>query len=158
MSSQNILITDRDMTRLQQLIDSARLHWRDQTLLDRLEDELSRAKIVSGKHVPADVVTMNSRVRVTDLDTGKVSTYQIVFPRDANAESNRISVLAPIGTALLGLKVGSTIEWETPGGIRRLRVDAVEYQPESAGAMAPRAAPFNVPGRQRSSRNATRRS
>ncbi|HYG99052.1 MAG TPA: nucleoside diphosphate kinase regulator [Terriglobales bacterium] len=135
MSTQ-IVITERDLTRLQQLIDSARLQWRDQTLLDRLEGELSRAKVVSGKQVSADVVTMNSRVRVTDLDTGKEATYQVVFPRDANASKNMISVLAPIGTALLGFKVGSEIEWETPGGLRRLRIDAIEYQPESAGVAA----------------------
>jgi len=134
--STQIVITERDLTRLQQLIDSARLQWRDQTLLDRLEGELSRAKVVSGKQVSADVVTMNSRVRVTDLDTGKEATYQVVFPRDANASKNMISVLAPIGTALLGFKVGSEIEWETPGGLRRLRIDAIEYQPESAGVAA----------------------
>lgn len=136
MSTQKIVITDRDMTRLQQLIDSARLQWRDQSLLDRLEGELSRAIVVSGKRVSADVVTMNSRVRVTDLDTGKEATYQIVFPRDANASKNMISVLAPIGTALLGFKAGSEIEWETPGGLRRLRIDSIEYQPEAAGAVA----------------------
>jgi regulator of nucleoside diphosphate kinase len=136
VSMQTIFVTERDMTRLQQLIDSTRLHWRDHSLLDRLEGELTRAKVVSGRRVPADVVTMNSRVRVTDLDTGKESTYQIVFPRDANVSNNMISVLAPIGTALLGFKAGSKIEWETPGGIRRLRIDAVEYQPEAAGAVA----------------------
>lgn len=135
MSTQ-IIITERDMTRLQQLIDSARLQWRDHTLLDRLEGELSRAKVVSGKRISSNVVTMNSRVRVTDLDTGKEATYQIVFPRDANASKSMISVLAPIGTALLGFKVGSEIEWETPGGLRRLRIDAIEYQPEAAGAVA----------------------
>lgn len=136
MNNLSIIITERDMVRLQQLIDSARLQWRDQTLLDRLEGELSRAKVMSGKRVSADVVTMNSRVRVTDLDTGKECTYQIVFPRDANTSKNMISVLAPIGTALLGYKVGSKIEWETPGGVRRLRIDAIEYQPEAAGVAA----------------------
>jgi regulator of nucleoside diphosphate kinase len=136
VSMQTIFVTERDMTRLQQLIDSTRLHWRDHSLLDRLEGELTRAKVVSGRRVPADVVTMNSRVRVTDLDTGKESTYQIVFPRDANVSNNMISVLAPIGTALLGFKAGSEIEWETPGGIRRFRIDAVDYQPEAAGAVA----------------------
>lgn len=136
MTTQMVVITERDMTRLQQLIDSARQQWRDQSLLDRLEGELTRAKVVSGKRVPADVVTMNSRVRVTDLDNGKESIYQIVFPRDANTSKNMISVLAPIGTALLGFRIGSKIEWETPGGIRRLRIDAIEYQPEAAGAVA----------------------
>lgn len=136
MNTQTIVITERDMDRLQLLIDSARLQWRDQSLLDRLEGELIRAKVVSPKRIPADVVTMNSKVRVTDLDTGKESTYQVVFPRDANTSKNMISVLAPIGTALLGFSVGSEIEWDTPGGIRRLRIDAIDYQPEAARAVA----------------------
>lgn len=136
MNTQTIVITERDMDRLQLLIDSARLQWRDQSLLDRLEGELIRAKVVSPKRIPADVVTMNSKVRVTDLDTGKESTYQVLFPRDANTSKNMISVLAPIGTALLGFSVGSEIEWDTPGGIRRLRIDAIDYQPEAARAVA----------------------
>ncbi len=86
--------------------------------------------------MPPDVVTMNSRVRVRDLRTGKEVVYQVVFPRDADASRNMISVLAPIGTALLGYQVGSEIEWDTPGGVRHLRVEAIESRPELAKTAA----------------------
>lgn len=127
----NILITETDMDRLQKLVDGQRLSWkRDLHLLDKLEEELDRAKIVDGSHVPPDVVTMNSLVRVTDLSNRKSATYQLVFPHDANVDENKISVLAPIGMAMLGYRVGNKIEWEVPGGMRRLRIDAVDFQPE----------------------------
>jgi regulator of nucleoside diphosphate kinase len=79
---------------------------------------------------------MNSRVRVEDLDSGHLYAYQIVFPRDADLAKNRISVLAPIGTALLGYGAGTTVEWQVPSGMRRLRILGVEYQPEAAGVAA----------------------
>jgi regulator of nucleoside diphosphate kinase len=75
-------------------------------------------------------------VRVKDLANGREMTYQIVFPKDADLARNRISVLAPIGTALLGYGAGDIVEWQVPAGIRRLQILAVEYQPEAAGAAA----------------------
>ncbi len=127
-----ISITQQDRERLQHLIQAQRGSWRDQQNLDQLEQELDRAHVVDRHSIAANVVTMNSRVRVRDLVTGKETVYQVVFPSDADSTKNMISVLAPIGTALLGYKVGSNLEWETPGGVRRLRVEAVEYQPEAA--------------------------
>ena len=79
---------------------------------------------------------MNSRVRVKDLNNGRETTYQIVFPGDADVARNRISVLAPIGTGLLGYSAGATLEWRVPSGIRRFRILAVEYQPVAAIAAA----------------------
>jgi regulator of nucleoside diphosphate kinase len=79
---------------------------------------------------------MNSKVRVTDLDSGRTFSYQIVFPRDADISKDMISVLAPLGTALIGYRTGSEIEWRVPGGTRRLRIDAIEYQPEACKAIA----------------------
>jgi regulator of nucleoside diphosphate kinase len=79
---------------------------------------------------------MNSRVKVKDLNSGRVTTYQIVFPGEADIAKNRISVLAPIGTGLLGYSAGTTIEWQVPSGMRRFRILEVEYQPEAAGAAA----------------------
>jgi regulator of nucleoside diphosphate kinase len=79
---------------------------------------------------------MNSRVRVKDLNSGRVTTYQIVFPREADIAKNRISVLAPIGTGLLGYSAGATIEWQVPSGRRRFRILAVEYQPQAAATAA----------------------
>ena len=99
-----------------------------------LEQELDRAQIVSPSQVPEDVVTMNSRVRVKDVETGEDKTYTLVFPRDADFAQGKISVLAPIGTAILGYRVGDVIEWRVPGGRRKLRVEEVMYQPEAAEA------------------------
>ena len=97
-----------------------------------LEEELDRARIVSAGRVPADVVTMNSRVRMTDLGTGKEMTYTLVFPREADFSQGKISVLAPIGTAILGYRAGDVIEWNVPGGRRKFRVEEILHQPEAA--------------------------
>lgn len=137
MKAKNIVITEADYGRLQRLIESSRrFRQRDTEHLDALEQELERATIAKATDVPHDVVTMNSRVRVRDLNSGHEFTYQIVFPRDADVANNRISVLAPIGTALLGYDAGTTVEWQVPSGMRRLRILDVEYQPEAAGAAA----------------------
>ncbi len=137
MIAKNIVITEADYGRLQRLIESSRqFRQRDAEHLDALEQELERATIAKATDVPHEVVTMNSRVRVRDLDSGREFIYQIVFPRDADVAKNRISVLAPIGTALLGYGAGTTVEWQVPSGMRRFRILDVEYQPEAAGAAA----------------------
>jgi len=100
--------------------------------LDKLEQELDRAEVVEADAIPSDVVTMNSEVRVKDLDSGETRSYRLIFPTQARSE-NSISVLAPIGTAILGYRVGDIIEWLVPKGIRRLKVLEVSYQPEAAG-------------------------
>jgi regulator of nucleoside diphosphate kinase len=76
---------------------------------------------------------MNSRLSVRDLDSGKVSTFTLVFPSDADVEQDKISVLAPLGTAVLGYRLGDTFEWKMPGRVRRLNLEQVLYQPEAAG-------------------------
>jgi regulator of nucleoside diphosphate kinase len=137
MESQKIVITRSDFDNLERLLNSlrgARPH--DAHNIDALGQELERAFIVDKAEVPRDVVTMNSRVRVRDLKTRADFVWSIVFPQAANAERNQISVLAPIGTALLGYRAGDTIEWQVPSGTRRLRILAVEYQPEAARAAA----------------------
>ena len=137
MKGKSIVITESDYARLQRLIEaSRRFRPRDAQHLDALEQELERATIARAEEVPDDLVTMNSRVRVEDLDSGHVYAYQIVFPRDADLAKHRISVLAPIGTALLGYGAGSTVEWQVPSGMRRLRILDVEYRPEAAGVAA----------------------
>src|SRR3954454_6566276 len=137
MNAKNIFITEADYGRLLRLIESSRrFHNRDAEHLDDLEKEMDRAIVGKAGEVPHDVVTMNSRVRVKDLNSGREVTYQIVFPSDADVAKNRISVLAPIGTGLLGYSAGPTIEWHVPSGTRRFRILDVEYQPEAAGAAA----------------------
>jgi regulator of nucleoside diphosphate kinase len=96
-----------------------------------LQGELDRAVVVSSEAVPPDVVTMNSRVVYSDETSGVQRVVTIVFPGDADASDGKVSVLSPIGTALLGLSVGQAIDWDFPDGSRRrLRVDGVVHQPE----------------------------
>jgi len=128
-----IFITDDDMARLKDLVRRGRLAARrDQAHLEELEEELDRAEVVAAEDVSPDVVTMHSTVRVSDLDSGRSMVYTLVFPGEADIERQRISVLAPIGTALIGYGVGDRLEWATPGGTRRLRIEDVLFQPEAA--------------------------
>ena len=131
-----IYITKADFERLRHLIDGRRAQDAiDLKYLDTLEQELDRADVVESGAIPHDVVTMNSEVRLKDLDSGEVKTYRLVFPTQSRTE-NSVSILAPIGTALLGYRVGDIIEWRVPKGIRRLKVLEVLYQPEAAGVGA----------------------
>jgi len=135
--TKKIVITERDYTRLERLIASARLfRQRDAEHLDGLEEELDRAIIANADELPHDVVTMNSRVRVKDLGTGREQVYEVVLSREADVAKGRISVLAPIGTALLGYGAGTTVEWKMPAGMRRLHIMEVEHQPEGAQVAA----------------------
>ena len=131
----NIYITKPDHERLAKLIEIARERESDanREYLDRLEEELDRAEVVQQKDIPADVITMRSTVRLKDLDTSEEMIYRLAFPTEANYDEGKISVLAPIGTAMLGYRHGDVIEWQVPSGVRRLSVEEVLYQPESKG-------------------------
>jgi regulator of nucleoside diphosphate kinase len=134
MSQRNILITDIDRRRLGTLVEQAmNLRLVDRRCIADLEHELERATAVDPGEVPGDVVTMNSTVRLRDLDTGEEETYTLVYPTEANINENRISVLAPVGTAIIGYRVGDVIKWPVPGGLVRLRVEEILYHPEQAG-------------------------
>ena len=129
-----IYITEPDYERLSGLIDRTRERSNvDREYLNKLEAELDRAEIIDPKDIPADVITMRSRVRLKDLVSGESNTYSLVFPTEADFAEGKISVLAPIGTAILGYSLGDTIEWPVPSGLRRLKVEEILYQPESAG-------------------------
>ncbi len=134
MTSRTIYITDFDLNRLRPLIKGTKA-WskRDREYMENLEEELERAVVVSSKDVPPDVVTMNSEVEVKDLANGKTMVFRLVFPRDADFEGGKVSILAPIGTALIGYRTGDTVNWKVPSGIRRLKILKVLYQPEAAG-------------------------
>ncbi len=134
MSGKPICITQFDLERLQKLLlDAQSTEYRKSEYLEKLRQELNRAEIVLPQAVPADVITMNSTVSLVDLDTGEEETYTLVFPENADHTLGRISVLAPIGTAMLGYEVGDVFEWEVPAGKRRLRVGKILYQPEASG-------------------------
>lgn len=124
-----IVVTSTDMERLRTLIDTTA-----GDKADALDAELLRAEVVEPTQVPPDVVTMNSRVVYRDEDTGETREVTLAYPKDASLEQGRVSVLAPVGAALLGLSVGQEIGWQLPGGKnKRLRIISVTYQPQAAG-------------------------
>lgn len=128
-----IIVTETDLERLQRVLD---VHGsgRNAELAELLEQELGRAEVRSAQDLPADVVTMNSTVVFEDEETGSRREVTLCYPQDARSDEGRISVLAPVGSALIGLSVGQSIEWPVPGGrTRTLRIVAVPYQPEAAG-------------------------
>jgi regulator of nucleoside diphosphate kinase len=102
--------------------------------------------VVPSAQVPAEVITMNSTACLEDLENGEGMTYTLVFPNEADIDQHKISVLAPIGTALLGYRVGDTVEWPVPGGISRLQVKQILYQPEANGVMETEQIDFSSTG------------
>ena len=101
-----------------------------------LEAELARAHIVEPHEVPPTVVTMNSTVKFTAETSGEEFELTLVYPKDTDASGKTISILAPVGSALLGLSQGDSIEWPKPGGgLMKVRVTEVTYQPERSGAL-----------------------
>ena len=125
-----ITITRLDLQRLERLLDSLEDYGPGAEALER---ELARAQVVGLDEVPPGVVTMNSRVHCREESSGKDYHLTLVYPEDAGGEG-KVSILAPIGSALLGLSVGQHIDWPGPGGkILKLTLLEVEYQPEAAG-------------------------
>jgi regulator of nucleoside diphosphate kinase len=129
-----IMITAEDFAKLQALVSSklARAISAPEHL-DDLQAELNRAEVVEGGRVDEDVVTMDSVVMLRDLDTDETETYTLVYPNRADIANDKLSVLAPIGTAILGYRVGDELNWRVPSGWRRLRVEQVLFQPERDG-------------------------
>jgi regulator of nucleoside diphosphate kinase len=125
-----IYLTQNDLDRLVRLVET-----QPGKQLEKLEGELVRANVVPRDKIPKDVVTMNSRVVFENETTSERREITLVYPANADIDAGRISVLVPVGTALLGLRVGQWIDWELPGGKKqRYRIVEVPYQPEAAGA------------------------
>lgn len=123
----SVHLTQDDLERLSRLLDVQGGRFA------QLEGELARATVVPRAQIPRDVVTMNSRVVFQNETTGERREVTLVYPADADIDAGKISVLVPVGTALLGLRTGQSIDWELPSGERhRYRVIDVPYQPESA--------------------------
>ena len=134
MNERMIQITQGDMGKLRRLIEARRnTRTRDKDNLAMLAQALERAEIVQPANISIHAVTMHSRVLVRDLNSGIESSYTLVFPQDADIAQTKISILAPIATALLGYREGDEIECPTPGGRRRFKIVKVLYQPEAAG-------------------------
>jgi len=100
---------------------------------EKLMNELNSAKVVEPDEIPKDVVTMNSIIKISFLNTNKRLQFQIVYPDQANIKENKISIFSPVATALIGYKIADEIEWIVPSGLTKLRIDEIIYQPEAAG-------------------------
>lgn len=128
----NIIISSLDADRLDALLES--LPKGAFPGKAELEVELARADIVEPKQVPPTVVTMNSTVRFRVTSSKEEFSLTLVYPKDLDASGDKISILAPVGSALLGLSQGDDIEWPRPGGgTLKVHIEEVLYQPERAG-------------------------
>lgn len=126
MNDHTIIVTAADADKLKELIRNAqRGEYRQSKYLEMLSGELARATIIDAGAVPPDVIIMNSQAVLTEVDTGEEMVLTLVFPEDADPIEGKISVLAPIGTAMLGYRVGDVFEWETPGGMTKMRVEKI---------------------------------
>ncbi|KZY36177.1 transcription elongation factor GreAB [Alcanivorax sp. HI0083] len=122
-----ITVSRLDVARLEALLATAHGE-----VAEGLEEELLRATVVAPEAMPADVVTMNSRIRCREQGRGREMSLTLVYPQDSGPE--KVSVLAPVGAALLGLSVGQSIDWPAPNGkTLKLEILAIEYQPEANG-------------------------
>jgi regulator of nucleoside diphosphate kinase len=127
-----ITLSRLDVERIETLLEAPAL--RDSPVARKLREEFDRAEIVEPAKMPHDVVSMNSSADCVDESNGKHHTLTLVYPKDADADAGKISVLAPVGSALLGLRVGQSIDWPGNGGrTLKLKVTAIHYQPEAAG-------------------------
>jgi regulator of nucleoside diphosphate kinase len=127
-----IVISSLDAARLEKLIESLPDHAFPGR--DDLEAELARAEIVEPSEIPPTVVTMNSTVRFKIESSSEEFHLTLVYPQDVDASGGTISILAPVGSALLGLSKGDEIEWPKPGGgMLRVRIEDITYQPERSG-------------------------
>lgn len=130
----SIVVTRQDMERLRDLLRGSKDPLGlDRPYLETLRTELDRAKVVPVKALDADVVTMNSTVLVRDCESGRATVFTLVYPEHAAMETNQISVLAPLGAAVLGYRVGDLVSFTVPSGVRSCEIMDVVYQPEAAG-------------------------
>jgi regulator of nucleoside diphosphate kinase len=127
------VVTSSDALRLKQLLEGAVADGRDHEYLDKLEEELESASVVSPEIVPPDVVTLNSQISIKDMITGDESTFTLVMPRDADVEKSKISIMAPLGIAVLGQRIGDIVKFCVPAGVRKIKICRILYQPEAAG-------------------------
>ena len=129
-----VTLTKNDYTRIYKAITDAK---NSKTInsneAEKLLSELSKAEIVPSEKIDKDVVTMNSEVKLFFENTQKEQSFKIVYPQGANLKENKISIFSPIATALIGYKIGDEIEWIVPGGMTKIKIIDLIYQPEAAG-------------------------
>jgi len=130
----NIILNRLDFQRIQKNISDARLSKSISAAeAERLINELNSAKVVEPTEIPDDVVTMNSVVKITFVNTNKQLKLAIVYPGQADIKENKISIFSPVATALIGYRAGDLIDWVVPAGMTKIRIDEIVYQPEASG-------------------------
>ena len=130
--SRQVYITENDRIRLKKLISDALLEGlQSDKSFGELNREIEKAKVVDIKQLPGDVITMNSKILIQLGENEEEVT--LVYPQEADLIENKISVLSPIGTAILGYREGDTVEWTVPSGVMEVKVKKILYQPEAAG-------------------------
>lgn len=134
MAESSIRLTTSDRHRLYLVVSSAdRTGALDHAQALEFEDEIRGAEVLAPTEVPPDLITMRTTFRLTDLESGAASVYTIVYPHEADQAQGRISVLSPLGSAVLGQRLGSAVQVSAPAGVRRVRLDEILFQPEAAG-------------------------
>lgn len=128
-----MLITINDYQRLNGIIEFASLKKKMPEIVNRLLKQFKVAQMLSQETISGDVITMNSRVLVKDLVSGREAEITITYPHDADNREGKVSIFSPIGVALLGRKVGDNISWRVPNGIGRFEIQKIIYQPEAVG-------------------------
>ena len=128
-----IYLTELDYKRLIDLIQIQRQSNGAAVNIGKLGEELKRAKIVAPEEIPSNVVTMNSRVQLKDLHGGREMEITLVYPKDADINTRKISIFAPVGTAIIGCREGDTVEWPAPAGTISYKIEKVIFQPEATG-------------------------
>jgi regulator of nucleoside diphosphate kinase len=134
MQDPDTLITDMDHRRLRALARRLRASGRSRNdHIAALDRHVRGARIVGSRDIPRNVVTMNSRVTLKDLDSRKRLVCTLADPHDITLFGDRLSVAAPPGISLLGKRVGQIVRWTLGAKVRRLRIEQILYQPEAAG-------------------------
>lgn len=136
-TSHQIVLSSKDHEQLESLFYGGfAAAFSDKSYLQSLRGELNTARVLPPDEIPPNVVTMNSTVRLRALRNEEVETYTLVYPQDANIAKGKLSVLAPIGTAILGYRVGDTVEWKVPSGSICVKIEELIFQPERDGVAA----------------------
>jgi len=136
-TKRQIIISREDHERLENLFLSGFASaFSDQPYLQALRAELNLAQIVEPDEMLPDVVTMNSTVQLRPIRSKEVETYTLVYPKDANIAEDKLSVLAPIGTAILGNRVGDSVQWQVPSGLIQFKIEKLLFQPERDAVVA----------------------
>ena len=128
-----MFVTINDYQRLIGLIEFSSIKSRYPDLIDRLLRDLKTAKMLAQENISSKIVTMNSRIRLKELSSGKETEITIAYPHDANGKEGRISVVSHAGAALLGRQEGDKVSWRVPGGVGEFEIVKIIFQPEAAG-------------------------